>query len=139
MLNSTVIINGVLSDFDPQEIKKVTVYKGSDAPAAQEAAPQLQNLGIGVIDITSSKHVRSKSFRQLGRQLGLHGPLAFALNGHVLDQQTAAVLRIAPAAVGQVHIVRSSPEMPKTRVDIWLVLPPKTDYRKYPPGTIFLR
>lgn len=142
VLNSTIIINGVLADFtvqDTKEIKKIVVYKGTDTPSAQDRAPQLKNLGVGVIDITSSKRVRSQSFAQLGRQLGLRGPLTFALNGHPLDAQTVAALRIAPAAVGQLHIVQPTSGLPETRVDIWLVAPPKTDYSKYPPGTVFIR
>ena len=142
VLNSTIIINGVIADFTAQEAKevqKVVVYKGVDTPDSQDIAPQLKNLGVGVLDITSSKRVRSRSFAQLGRQLGLRGPLAFALNGHPLDAQAVAVLRIAPAAIGQLHIVQPTPELPETRVDVWLVDPPKTDYSKYPPGTIFIR
>ena len=142
VLNSSVIINGVIADFTAQEtkeIKKVTVYKGVGAPGAQDIAPHLKNLGVGVFDITSSRPVPSQSFAELGRQLGLHGPLAFALNGHTLDAQAVAALRIAPAAIGQLHIVQPTAELPETRVDIWLVAPPKPDYSKYPPGTVFLR
>lgn len=139
VLNSTIIINGVFADFTKQEIQKIVVYKNGNMPDSQDIAPQLKNLGVDVLDITSSKRVRSKSFTQLGRQLGLHGPLSFALNGHPLDGQAVALLRIAPAAIGQLHIVQATPELPETRVDIWLVVPPKTDYSKYPPGTIFIR
>ncbi len=143
VLNSTIIINGVIADFtaqDTKEITKVMVYRGADTPSAEyRAAPYLKNLGVGVLDITSSKQVPSQSFAELGRQLGLHGPLAFALNGHTLDAQAVAALRIAPAAIGQLHIMQPTTELPETRVDIWLVLPPKPDYSKYPPGTAFIR
>jgi hypothetical protein len=139
VLNSTIIINGLLAEFDKKEIKKVLVYKGLDTPGGQDIAPQLKNLGVSVIDIASSKHVRSKSFSQLARQLGLRAPLIFAINGHSLDPQAVALLRIAPAAIGQVHIMHPTPELPETRVDIWMVLPRKTDNSKYPPGTIFVR
>jgi len=142
VLNSTIIINGIIADFklqDTREIKKVIVYKGANTPDIPDVAPQLKHLGVSVIDIISAKRVRSLSFAQLGRQLGLRGPLTFALNGHTLDAQAVAVLRIAPAAIEQVHIVRPTPELPQNRVDIWLVLPPKTDNRKDPPGTIFVR
>ena len=143
VLNSTIIINGMLADFtdeDARQIKQIMIYKGLNSPEAQAAAPQLSNLSpAGVVDIISSKRVRSQSFSQLGRQLGVHGPLVFALNGHLLDQSTVATLRIVPAAIGQIHIVRPTPEQPATRVDIWLVLPPKTDSSRYPPGTIFIR
>lgn len=143
VLNSTIIINGVIADFtaqDTKEIKKIMVYKGADTPSAQYiAAPHLKNLGVGVLDITSSKQVPSQSFAELGRQLGLHGPLVFALNGHTLDAQAVTALRIAPAAIGQLHIVQPTAELPETRIDIWLVAPPKTDYSKYPPGTVFVR
>ncbi|WP_310394802.1 hypothetical protein [Hymenobacter sp.] len=142
MLNSTIIINGVLADFtaqDTREIKKIVVYKGAYTLGAQKIAPQLKNLGVDVLDITSSKRIRSKSFVQLGHQLGLRGPLTFALNGHPLEAQAVAVLRIAPAAIGQIHILRPTPELPETRVDIWLASSPKPDYSKYHPGTIFIR
>lgn len=143
VLNSTVIINGLLADFtnkETQEIKKVMVYKGLSSPGAQEAAPQLLHLSpSGVIDITSAKRVRSKSFAQVGRQLGLRGPLRFAINGHLLDQQAVAALRIAPAAIGQLHILLPTAELPETRVDIWLILPAKKDPSRHAPGTIFLR
>ena len=142
VLNSTIIINGVLADFtvqDTKEIKKVVVYKGANTPSDKDIAPQLKNLGVGVIDITASKRVHSQSFAQLGRKLGLRDPLTFALNGHLLDAQTVAALRIAPAAIGQLHIVQPTSRLPETRIDIWLVAPPKTDYSKYPPGTIFIR
>jgi len=138
VLNSTVIINGVFAKLEPQEIKKVMVYRPG-TPDTQAAAPHLNNLGVAVIDIISPKHVRSQSFSQLGRQLGLKGPLTFALNGHSLDPQAVAALRIAPAAIGQIHILRPTTEQPETRVDIWLVPPPKPDPSKYPPGTIFIR
>ncbi len=140
VLNSTIIINGVLADFtakETKEIKKIRVYKGMDTPDAQDIPPQLKHLGAGVLDITSSKRVRSRSFAQLGRRLGLRGPLTFALNGHPLDAQAVDVLRIAPAAIGQLHIVRPTPEVSTTRVDIWLVLPPKTDHSQYPQAPFF--
>lgn len=143
VLNSTTIINGVIGAFttqDTKEITKVMVYNGTYTPVYQYiTAPYLRNLGVGVIDIISSKRVPSQSFPELGRQLGLHGPLAFALNGHTLDAQAVAALRIAPAAIGQLHIVQPTAELPETRVDIWLVAPPKTDYSRYPPGTVFVR
>lgn len=143
VLNSTVIINGLLPEFTQDEtkkIKKVMVYKGLNSPPTQETVPYLLHLSpTGVIDITSSKRVRSKSFAQVGRQLGLRAPLQFALNGHPLDPQTVATLRIAPEAIGQLHILLPAPEQPITRVDIWLVLPSKTDPSKHAPGTIFVR
>ncbi|MCB2410864.1 hypothetical protein [Hymenobacter lucidus] len=143
VLNSTVIINGIVADFtaeDNQAITKMMVYKGPSSPGAQEIPSHLQNISpVGVIDITSPKRVRSQSFPQLGRQLGLRGPLRFAINGYPLNQTAVAALRIAPGAIGQIHIVRPTAEQPETRVDIWLVPPPKPDYSKYPPGTIFLR
>ena len=138
VLNSTVIINGLPAKLKPQEIKKVVVYKPG-APDTQAAAPHLNNLGVGVLDITSAKRVRSQSFSQLGRQLGLKGPLTFALNGHSLDPPAVAALRITPAAIGQIHILRPTTEQPETRVDIWLVPSPKPDTSQYPPETIFVR
>jgi hypothetical protein len=142
VLNSTIIINGLIADFtvqDTREIKQLVVYKGTNTSAGSDIAPHLKNLGVAVIDLTSSKRVRSHSFAQLGRHLGLRGPLTFALNGHPLDAQAVAGLRIAPAAIGQVHIMRPTPEVPESRVDIWLVLPRKSDERKHPPGSIFIR
>lgn len=140
VLNSTIIINGVLQDINPQEIKGIMVYKGPTSPGAETVAPQLRNLGTaGVLDITSGKRVKSQSFAQIGRRLRLRGPLTFALNGHPLDAQAVAALRVAPAAIGQLHILRPTPEAPVTRVDIWPVPPPKPDTSNYPPGTIFLR
>ncbi|QNH63076.1 hypothetical protein [Hymenobacter sediminicola] len=142
VLNSTIIINGVLAEFTPKEtseIKSMTVYKGPDTQSSQDIAPHLKNIRGGLIDITADKRVRSQSFPQLGRQLGLKGPLTFALNGQPLDPQAVAALRIAPAAIGQIHLVQPTADAPQTRVDIWLVPPPKPDTSKYPPGTIFLR
>lgn len=147
VLNSTIIINGVFHDFtteDTRKIKQVMVYKALDNPGTQAAAPQLRNLSpAGVIDITLPKRVSSQSFaqlgKQLGKQLGVRGPLLFALNGHPLDAPTVAVLRIAPAAIGQLHIIRPTAKQPATLVDVWLVAPPKTDLSKYPTGTIFIR
>ncbi|WP_088844836.1 hypothetical protein [Hymenobacter gelipurpurascens] len=142
-MNSTVIINGLLPKFtkkETQEIKQVMVYKGLDSLGPQAANTQLLHLSpTGVIDITSAKRVRSKSFAQVGRQLGLRAPLQFAINGHLLDQQAVATLRIAPEAIGQLHVLLPTPEQPITRVDIWLVLPSKTDPSKHAPGTIFVR
>jgi hypothetical protein len=140
VLNSTVIINGLLAEFTPQEIKGITVYKGPASPGTETVAPQLRNLSsAGVLDIKSAKRVKSQSFAQVGRRLGLRGPLTFAVNGHPLDPQAVAALRVAPAAIGQLHILRPTPEAPETRVDIWLVPAPKPDTSNYPPGTIFLR
>ncbi|TGD80645.1 hypothetical protein [Hymenobacter wooponensis] len=140
MLNSTIIINGLLQELNPQEITSVEVYKGPGSPEAPTAAPHLKNLSpAGALNITSSKRVRSRSFAQVGRRLGLRGPLIFALNGHTLTSQDAAALRIAPSAIGQVHILRPTPEAPETRVDIWLTLSPKSESSHHPPGSIFIR
>ncbi|RFP64376.1 hypothetical protein D0N36_14400 [Hymenobacter lapidiphilus] len=140
VLNSTVIINGIIADYAGTDIQKVWVYKRADTLDAHNIPPHLRSISAaGVIDITSPKRVASRSFPQLGRQLGLRGPAVFALNGHPLDPPAVATLRIAPAAIGQIHLVRPTTDAPHTRVDIWLVLPPKPDTSKYPPGTIFLR
>lgn len=135
VLNSRIIINGLLEKFNPKDIKHIMIYKGHDEP------PQLQHLGsAGIVDISFSRHVsrnvRSKSFRQIGRQLGLRGPVIFALNGHTVEPAAVAGLRIAPEAIGQLHILPATPETPETRVDIWMVLPKE---RVYPPGTILIR
>ena len=140
VLNSTVVVNGVIADYAGNDIKKVWVYKRADTLDTPKIPPHLRSISAaGIIDIASPKHVASRSFPQLGRQLGLRGPVAFALNGHPLDPPAVAALRIAPAAIGQIHLMRPTADAPHTRVDVWLVLPPKPDTSKYPPGTIFLR
>jgi hypothetical protein len=141
VLNSRVIVNGVIAEYTGKDIRAVMVYKrGADSLYQAPFPAQLRSISAaGVIDIASAKRVRSRSFPQLGRQLGVWGPVVFALNGHPLDPPAVAALRVAPAAIGQIHLVRPTVDAPRTRIDVWLVLPPKPDTSKYPPGTIFLR
>ena len=133
VLNSS-IINGLLSDFKPNSIKNIRIYKeASDAP------PYLKNLGpASVIDISYHKHINSKSFAQIGRRLGLRGPLTFAVNGYAIAPAALTGLRVAPAAIAQIHITQPTPESPETRVDIWTVSE-KPDDSKNQPGSIMIR
>ncbi|WP_147320733.1 hypothetical protein [Hymenobacter lapidiphilus] len=132
VLNSNVIINGMLHEIEPNDIKEMMVYKGdkADYPA------QLRNLGVGIVDIKLAKRVKSQSFADLGKQLGISGPLLFALNGHPLDAPSVAGLRIAPAAIGQLHIIRPTAGQPATLVDVWLAQSPKVESA---PGSIMIR
>ncbi|TGE04120.1 hypothetical protein [Hymenobacter fodinae] len=140
VLNSSIIINGLLQNINPQHIKSIEVYKDPGNSEAQAGASHLKNLSrFGVINITYPKRVRSRTFAQVGRRLGLRGPLIFALNGHTLSTEDAAALRIAPVAIGQLHIQKPTPEAPETRVDIWLTLPPNSSHSPRSPGTILLR
>ncbi|NVO84082.1 hypothetical protein [Hymenobacter terrestris] len=132
VLNSTIIVNGMLNKLPPNDIKAVMVYKGNKA----EYPVQLRNLGAGIIDIKLAKRIKSQSFAKLGKQLGINGPVLFALNGHPLDAPTVAGLRIAPAAIGQLHIVRPTAGQTATLVDVWLAQSPKTESA---PGTIMIR
>lgn len=146
LLNSTIIVNGLLAEIaekDKRAAKKVRVYKSVDSvinTTTPDLSAYLQRLSSsGLIDISLAKRVRSQSIHRLGRQLGLRGPLVFALNSYPLDPQTVAAVRIAPAAIGQIHIIQPSLQARETRVDIWLVPPAKPDPSRYPPGTIFIR
>lgn len=134
VMNSTVIINGLIASFDPKDIESINVYKGKDEP------PQLRNLGpAGILDITCSKRIKSESFAQIGRRLGLRGPSIFAINGYPVSAAALNSLRIAPEAIGQIHITQATPESPATRVDIWLTPFKAPNTSKHPPGTIMIR
>lgn len=134
VINSTVIINGLIANFNPKDIESIELYKGKGEP------PQLQSLGsAGIIDIKCSKRIKSESFAQVGRRLGLRGQLQFAINGYTISPAALTVLRIAPEAIGQIHITQPTPDSPAARVDIWLVLDKKPDTSKNPPGTIMIR
>ncbi|MBT2558271.1 hypothetical protein J7E24_10790 [Hymenobacter sp. ISL-91] len=132
VLNSNIIISGILHEVNSNDIKAVKVYKGNKA----DYPAQLRNLGVAVVDVQSSERIKSQSFAELGKQLGINGPVLFALNGHPLDAPTVAGLRIAPAAIGQLHIVRPTAGQPATLVDVWLAQSPKPEHA---PGTIMIR
>lgn len=139
LLNSTTIINGVFADFTAADIQEVEVYKPSLRQDTTVRLPWQATMGVGVLSIRSARQVRSRSLAQLGRRLNLRKPLVFAINGHPLAPDATAALRIAPAAIAQLHITEPTPGQPATQVDIWLRPLPKTDPSTHPPGTIFIR
>ncbi|WP_426490661.1 hypothetical protein [Hymenobacter sp. 102] len=136
LLNSTTVVNGVVADFDPADIQQILVYKPSLRTATDSVPPWQTTMGTGVIMLKSKRRIPSEPLRAFGQRLNLTEPLHFALNGHRLSTEAAAKLRIASAAVAQLHVSYPTADQPVTIVDIWLKQMPRKDH---PPGTILIR
>jgi len=133
ILNSNIIGNGLIANLNPKYFKDIVVYKEQDRPSL------LKNLtSSGVLAITYDGKINSKSFAEVGLQLGLHGPLSFVINGHKLDANQQATLRIAPEAIGQLNITPATSANSETLVYIQLI-EYKTTSQRNARGTVMIR
>lgn len=133
IINSNIIANGLIPLLNPKEYSNIIVYKDNDAPTP------LKNLSSsGIISITYEKPINSKSFAQIGLELGLHGPLGFVINGNRLDASQVANLRIAPEAIGQLHVTPAISTASEAVVNIQTAVS-KTTSQKNSRGTVMIR
>lgn len=135
IINSNVIANGLIPLLNPKDYSKIIVYKDNDAPE------RLKNLSSsGIIDITYEKPINSKSFAQIGLELGLHGPIGFVINGKKLDAAQLASLRIAPEAIGQLQVTPATSTASETVVSISIqTSESKITSQKNARGTVMIR
>ncbi|GAB3637676.1 hypothetical protein GCM10027422_32660 [Hymenobacter arcticus] len=133
IINGNIIGNSIISSLNSANFKGVIVYKNQDGPGI------LKNLSsTGIIAITYDGQISSKSFAEIGNQLGLHGSLSFIVNGHKLDATQLTGLRIVPEAIGTPHITKATLEVPETTVNIQTV-ESKSSAQRSAPGTIMIR
>lgn len=131
VLNASVVVgDNFLLSLNSQDIKQLLVYKGAAAPA------QWRSLAVdGILDFTVKARVKSKTFAQLGRGLGLARPISYRVN----DLPVAdARLRIATGAIAEIRVTQAAPAAPGTIVNIRTVVLPRAP-KNDPPGTIYLR
>jgi hypothetical protein len=132
LLNSEVIIAPDFSGLQPADIKTLMVYKGQDAPAQWR-----ELVTNGVIDVTPRQKIklRSRTLVAVGKGLGLSGPVHYFVNAMPVKDGS---LRIALEAIGEIKVMRATPETPA--ILAISVRPPKpSPPRQDPPGTIYLR
>jgi len=131
LLAGELIIAPDFSGIQPDEIEKLRVYKGKDAPR------QWRDLAAhGIIDITlkQKKKLKSRSLADVSKGLGLTGPVTYTVNDMPVADPS---LRIAVGAIGQVNVTQSDLIGEATRLAI-SIKPPKPS-PPHPPGTILLR
>ncbi|RSK23821.1 hypothetical protein [Hymenobacter metallilatus] len=132
ILNTNIIANGFVARLDPKDFQGIALYNNQDAPGA------LKDLNPGgVVVITYNGRVKSESFAELSRRLGLQGSISFVLNGHTLDAAQVATLRIVPEAIDQVRTT-STPGISGTVVNISLV-EAKSNNHKTASGATMIR
>ncbi|OUJ76273.1 hypothetical protein [Hymenobacter crusticola] len=131
LLEGELIIAPDFSGIQPNDIEKLMVYRGKDAPR------QWRNLATnGIIDITlkQKKKLKSRSLADLGKELGLSGPITYKLNDMPVADPS---LRIAVEAIGETKVTRTDAVGGTTVVAISVRLPKPSP--PHPPGTIMLR
>lgn len=133
IFNSNIIGNGLIANLNPKDFKDVVVYKEQNGPSL------LKNLtSSGILAITYDGKINSKSFAEIGLQLGLHGPLGFVIDGHKLDADQQATLRIAPEAIGQLNVTPATSANSETLVSVQIV-ESKTASQRNARGTVMIR
>jgi hypothetical protein len=135
LLSNELIIDGtMLSAVNPQNIKHMEVYKGSDAPRKWRS---LTTYGIINITLKEKKKVKSQTFSELARKLGVSDPVQYTLNG--MPVAADVNLRIARECVGEVTVLPVAPATSVTTVVIRLRPSPPRPPRHDAPGTIYIR
>ena len=133
ILNSNIIVNGLVLSLDPKKISEVIIYRDKDAPDL------LRNLAsTNIVAMTYDGQISSKSFAEVGNELNLHSPFSFVIDGHKLNDAQMSTLRIVPEAIGQLKVIQATSNNQETTVNIQLVIPKKKS-QKNPPGTIMIR
>ncbi|MBW3130494.1 hypothetical protein [Hymenobacter profundi] len=133
ILNNNLIINGLLTEVNPNEIETLVIYKGADAPL------ELRSLTAnGIIDISLKKKnsfkAKSLKLSDIGKRLLLSGPISYSVNGMPVAE---ADLRIASAAIGNIKITATSDTA--TMVDVQTTSMGLKRVPPDPPGTIRIR
>ena len=133
IFNSNIIGNGLITSLNPKDFKNIVVYKEQDGPDV------LKNLtSSGILAITYDGKINSKSFAEIGLQLGLHGPLSFVVGGLKLDAVQQSTLRIAPEAIGQLIVTPATSANSETLVNIQIV-ESKAASKENARGTVMIR
>ncbi|WP_324673884.1 hypothetical protein [Hymenobacter sp. GOD-10R] len=131
LLEGELIIAPDFSGIQPNDIEKLMVYRDKNAPR------QWRDLATnGIIDITlkQKRKLKSRSLADLGKGLGLAGPITYNLNDMPVADPS---LRIAVDAIGEIKVTRAD-AVGGTIVLAISVRPPKPN-PPHPPGTIMLR
>lgn len=133
IVNSIIIGGNLWEQIKTDNIKDLSIHRPEDSQGI------FKNLSsAAIIAVVYNGKLNSISFSELAIQRGLHGPLKFVLDGYPLDAAQLAALRIAPEAIGNLHITPPASEGQVTTVDIQLAKQQATA-RKYSPGTIMIR
>ena len=125
LVNSRIILSdGTLREINPQDIKKIIVYKEDKMPASWRLTPN-----GGIVDMRMKKGVRvpSRSLASLKRQAHLHGPVRFAIDGRLLPD---ASLRIATSAISRLEVRPAEASGQPAELNILLTKSPPTNYPK---------
>jgi hypothetical protein len=127
--NKLIISNEYLARaIDPQAIQAIEVYKANDGAPAQWRG--LAANGIISITLKEKRRLKSWTFSQLGRRLGLAQPVSYTLNGMPITNMN---WRIARVAIGNIALTRGATG---TVVELRTGQAPKA---VHPPGTIMIR
>ncbi|WP_201982358.1 hypothetical protein [Hymenobacter rubidus] len=114
LLNSSIVIDLTNPAINPNDIDKLRIYKGADAP------PQWRPLtAYGIIDITMKRKaklkVTSRTLARIGRSLALSGTISYAVNGMPVAWTD---LRIANDAIARIDITRAVASGSDVLVDV---------------------
>jgi hypothetical protein len=133
ILDSSVMIGDLLA-VNPKDIESVAVYKDKTLDVPPQWASLTAN-GIVALTMKNKVKIKSWSFKQIGRRMGITGPVSYSVNGLPV---AGADLRVATNAIGEIKITRATPTVPNTQVDIVITVA-QPNKSTYPPGTIMIR
>jgi|GEM_PF-2907283 len=136
LVNSRLITGlGGLDGLNPDNIKKIDIYKGGDYPGTTTPAQWRGLDENGIVDLTLKKKVRlkSQSLAQLGRHLQAKEPVSYTINGLPAASGT---LRIVTAEIEEVKLVRT---LAGTTLNVQVYAVSNRPPKIYPPGTILIR
>jgi hypothetical protein len=139
IINSRII--GWVDILNPDSIKNVNVYKDNQTPK------NLKNLGqYGIVIISTSQYIKTKTFSEIKNWLDLEGNIKFAIDGFFVDDES---LLIATNSINEINVIKNPTEIV---VNIWtlptgrrkgeIVPHPQTSLDiipQFPPGTIYIR
>lgn len=125
----------VLDGINPQQIIKLDIYKQGGGPIRWRS---LTAPGIVSITLKTKPNIKLKarSLAAIKRQLRLHGPVRFELNGAPIQDESLQIVTDAIAGLDVTHATPATAA--KTVVNIRLV-PYKPIVHPRPPGTIMIR
>lgn len=104
ILNSQVIIDNGFANIKPDDVQKLRVYKGADAPR-----PWHNLTTYGIIDITPTPRahaaVKSRTLAEIGQLFGAEGTVRYSINGMLTSE---ASIRVANASIGEVKVTHAA-------------------------------
>lgn len=136
LLNSRLIIGlDGMSGLNPENIEKISIYKGGNYPGAVAPAQWRSLATNGIIDVTLKHKVRlkSQSLAQLGHHLRAKEPVSYTINGLPAASGT---LRIATEAIEEIKLVRT---LAGTTLSVRVYSVSNQPTKTHPPGTIMIR